>query len=110
MDIARMVATRSTCERRAVGAVLVIDKHIISTGYNGARSGEPHCLDVGCQMEDGHCTRTLHAEENALNWVMINTRWDLSDATLYCTVQPCTDCQSLINNCGATVIFGERYR
>ncbi|WP_430626492.1 deoxycytidylate deaminase [Sulfobacillus thermotolerans] len=64
--LSEFVATRSTCPRRAVGAVLVRDHRVIATGYNGAPSGEPHCLDVGCLIENNHCVRTIHAELNAL--------------------------------------------
>jgi len=66
MKIAEDVATRATCSRAAVGAVLVKDYRIISTGYNGAPAGEPHCMEEGCVMENGHCTRAVHAEVNAV--------------------------------------------
>jgi len=66
MAIARQVATRSTCDRKHVGAVVVKDRMILTTGYNGSIRGLPHCDDVGHLMEDGHCVRTTHAEANAL--------------------------------------------
>jgi dCMP deaminase len=66
MNIARVVASRSTCERKFVGAVIVRDKTILSTGYNGSIRGMPHCTDVGHMMEDGHCVATIHAESNAI--------------------------------------------
>ena len=66
MNIAREVATRSTCSRKHVGAVIVRDKTILSTGYNGSIKGLPHCDDAGCDMVDGHCVRTSHAEANAI--------------------------------------------
>ena len=66
MNIARQVATRSTCPRKHVGAVIVRDRTILSTGYNGSIRGLPHCSDVGCLMEDGHCVATVHAEANAI--------------------------------------------
>ena len=66
INIAREVAMRATCERASVGAVVVIDNHILSTGYNGAPHGEAHCIDEGCLMENGHCERTIHAETNAI--------------------------------------------
>ena len=66
MNIARQVATRSTCPRKHVGAVIVRDRTILSTGYNGSIRGLPHCSDVGCVMEDGHCIATVHAEANAI--------------------------------------------
>ena len=66
MNIARQVATRSTCDRKHVGAVIVRDRTILSTGYNGSIRGLPHCNDVGHLMESGHCVRTVHAEANAI--------------------------------------------
>ena len=66
MNIARVVSTRSTCDRKHVGAVIVRDKTILSTGYNGSIRGLPHCDEVGHLMEDGHCVRTIHAEANAI--------------------------------------------
>jgi len=66
LNIARAVATRATCPRASVGAVIVKNNRIISTGYNGAPAGEPHCTEVGCLMEDGHCQRAIHAETNAV--------------------------------------------
>lgn len=66
INIAREVAQRSTCPRAKVGAVIVKNNHIISTGYNGAPAGEPHCLDEGCIVEHGHCLRAVHAEVNAV--------------------------------------------
>ncbi len=66
MEIARTVATRSTCPRAGVGAVLTRERRILTTGYNGAPRGVPHCLDVGCPMVDGHCQRATHAEANAI--------------------------------------------
>ena len=66
MNIARVVATRATCDRKHVGAVLVRDRTILSTGYNGSIRGLPHCSEVGHMMEDGHCVATVHAEANAI--------------------------------------------
>src|SRR5690606_5886840 len=66
MTMAHFVATRATCTRRQVGAVIVRDKRILTTGYNGSPPGLPHCSDVGCWIVDGHCVRTIHAEQNAL--------------------------------------------
>ena len=66
MDIARQVATRATCDRKHVGALLVRDRTILSTGYNGSIRGLPHCDDVGHMMENGHCVATVHAEANAI--------------------------------------------
>ncbi|MFM2152597.1 MAG: cytidine and deoxycytidylate deaminase zinc-binding protein, partial [Pseudomonadota bacterium] len=66
MEIAQVVATRATCDRKHVGAVLVRDRIILSTGYNGSIRGLPHCDEVGHMMEDHHCVATIHAEANAV--------------------------------------------
>lgn len=66
LAIAAVVATRSTCPRASIGAVLVKDKRIVATGYNGALVGELHCLDVGCLLDSGHCQRAIHAEINVI--------------------------------------------
>ncbi len=84
MNIARQAATRSTCDRKHVGAVIVRDKTILSTGYNGSIRGMPHCDDVGHLMENGHCVGTVHAEANAIiqaakNGVRIDGARDLHD-------------------------------
>jgi dCMP deaminase len=111
MNIARVVATRATCDRKHVGAVLVRDKTILSTGYNGSIRGLPHCSGPGGHMmEDGHCVRTVHAEANAIiaaakNGVAID------GATIYTTASPCWPCFKLIGNSGARrIVFGEFYR
>ena len=67
LDIATLVSERATCPRRQVGAVLVRDRQILATGYNGSVQGQPHCIDVGCLIDEtGSCRRTIHAEKNAL--------------------------------------------
>jgi len=110
MDIAREVATRSTCDRKHVGAVIVRDKTILSSGYNGSIRGLPHCSDAGCIIENGHCIATVHAEANAIiqaakNGVMIN------GSTIYTTASPCWSCFKLICNSGIRrICFGEFYR
>ncbi|MHB0969234.1 MAG: deoxycytidylate deaminase [Thermoanaerobaculia bacterium] len=110
MGIARQAATRATCPRKHVGAVIVRDKTVLSTGYNGSVRGLPHCEDVGCMMEDGHCVATVHAEANAIiqaakNGVAIH------GAELYTTASPCWGCFKLIANSGIKkVYFGEFYR
>jgi dCMP deaminase len=110
MAIAHQAATRATCPRKHVGAVIVRDKTILSTGYNGSVRGLPHCDEVGCQMEDGHCVATVHAEANAIlqaakNGVMIE------GAELYTTASPCWGCFKLIANSGIKrIYFGEFYR
>ncbi len=110
MNIAREVSTRSTCDRKFVGAVIVRDKCILATGYNGSIRGLPHCDEVGHLMEDGHCVRTVHAEANAIVQAARNgVRID--GATIYVTASPCWGCFRLIANGGIMrVVFGEFYR
>lgn len=110
MDIARVVSSRSTCDRKFVGAVIVRDKTILSTGYNGSIRKLEHCDEVGHMMENGHCVATIHAEANAIlqaakNGVCIN------GGTIYTSASPCWPCFKLIANAGLTrVCFGEFYR
>jgi dCMP deaminase len=110
MQIARTVATRSTCDRKNVGAVLVRDRVILSTGYNGSISGTPHCDEAGHMMENGHCVRTIHAEMNAIAQAARNGV-NISGATLYVSASPCWECFKVLANCGIKrVCFGEFYR
>lgn len=88
-DQASLVSTRATCPRLSVGSVLVKNKRIIGTGYNGAPDGEPHCEDEGCLIVYGHCKRARHSEVNAL----INSTANPYGATLYCTHDPCNECR-----------------
>jgi dCMP deaminase len=110
LGIAAQVATRATCDRKHVGAVLVRDRTILSTGYNGSVRGMPHCDDAGHTMENGHCVATVHAEANAIIQAAKNgVRID--GATLYTTAFPCWPCFKLIANAGVTrVVFAEAYR
>lgn len=95
MELARSVAKRSTCNRRHVGAILVRDKRILTTGYNGSPPGQPHCIDVGCLMLDGHCVRTMHAEQNAIVQAAIHGI-DVRGATCYVTSAPCVHCSKIL--------------
>lgn len=110
MNIARVVASRSTCDRKQVGAVIVRDKTILSTGYNGSIRGLPHCSEVGHMIENGHCVATIHAEQNAIiqaakNGVMID------QGAIYVTASPCWACFKSIANAGLSrIIYGEFYR
>jgi dCMP deaminase len=110
MNIAQVVATRSTCPRKYVGAVIVRNRTILSTGYNGSIRGMPHCSDVGHMMEDNHCVATIHAEANAIiqaarNGVMIE------GADVYVTASPCWNCFKQIANAGVRrIVYGEFYR
>src|SRR5579863_8919363 len=110
MDIARQVATRATCDRKHVGALLVRDRIILSTGYNGSIRGLPHCDEAGHMMENGHCVATVHAEANAIIQAAKNGV-AIDGATIYTTASPCWPCFKLIANSGCTrIVFGEFYR
>lgn len=108
MDIANVVATRGTCNRLKVGCVIVKDKHIISTGYNGSIHGHEHCEDVGCLLnEEGRCIRCLHAEENS---VLHAERADLKGATAYVTHEPCEKCAKTLAQAGIVrIVFESEY-
>ena len=100
MNIATQAATRSTCDRKNVGAVIVRDRTILSTGYNGSVRGMPHCDEVGHDMESGHCVGTIHAEANAIIQAAKNgVRID--GAEIYTTASPCWNCFKLIANSGS---------
>jgi dCMP deaminase len=99
LQIARDVATRATCPRRHVGAVIVRDKRILSTGYNGSPPGQKHCTEVGCLMEDDRCIRTLHAEQNAIIQAALHGV-STEGATLYGTCRPCHVCARMIVGAG----------
>jgi len=110
MNIARMVASRATCERKHVGAVLVRDRTLLSTGYNGSIRGLAHCNEVGHMMEENHCVRTVHAEANAIIQAAKNGV-AVDGATIYTTASPCWPCFKLIANSGLRrIVFGEFYR
>jgi len=114
MTITKMVATRSTCLRRHVGAILVKDKRILATGYNGAPSGLKHCSEVGCLRENlsipsgtrHELCRGLHAEQNAIIQAA-NHGISIRGATLYCTNKPCIICSKMIINAGITQVYYE---
>jgi len=110
MNLAVQAATRSTCPRKHVGAVIVRDKAVLATGYNGSLRGLPHCTDVGCLIENDHCVRTVHAEANAiLQAARHGVRIDGAD--IYVTASPCWECFKLIANAGIRrVLYGEFYR
>jgi dCMP deaminase len=110
MAIARVVSTRSTCDRKHVGAVIVRDRMILATGYNGSIRGLSHCDDEGHMMEDGHCVRTVHAESNAIVQAARNgVRLETGD--IYVTASPCFGCFKMIANAGLSrIVYGEFYR
>jgi dCMP deaminase len=113
MKIANLVAERSTCCRAKIGAVIVKDKNILSTGYNGAPSGLPHCTDVGCLIyksitPDGNieenCFRTIHAEINAIAQAAKHGS-SINDADIYITHTPCIHCLKVLINTGIKNIY-----
>jgi dCMP deaminase len=97
--VAQTVASRATCPRASVGAVLVRDRRILATGYNGAPSGTDHCLDVGCLLVNDHCQRATHAEANAIVQAALHGV-NTDGSTIYCTHQPCGGCTKLILTAG----------
>ena len=104
MSIAHVVATRSTCDRKRVGAVIVRNRVILSTGYNGSIRSMPHCDDAGHIMEDGHCVATIHAEANAIVQAARNGV-RICGAAIYITASPCWNCFKMVANAGLTTIF-----
>ena len=111
MDLALNVATRSTCDRAFVGCVLVnSDNRIVSTGYNGAISGNPHCDEVGHTLRDGHCIATIHAEMNALLYCA-KEGISVKGCICYVTHFPCLNCtKSLIQAGISKIYYHEAYR
>jgi dCMP deaminase len=109
MEVARTVATRATCPRASVGAVLVREHRILTTGYNGAPRNVPHCSEVGCEMIGGHCVRSTHAEANAVVQAALHGI-SVQGATAYCTHQPCVHCAKLLISAGIErIVFDEAY-
>jgi len=107
MQIARQVATRGTCPRANVGAVVVLNRRILTTGYNGAPAGTEHCSDVGCLMVNDHCLRTTHAEANAIVQGALHGV-ALVGSTIYTTHQPCAGCTKLLISAGIVRVVFER--
>jgi dCMP deaminase len=110
MQIALDVATRATCDRKHVGAVIVRDKNILATGYNGSIRGLSHCDEEGHMMEDGHCVRTIHAEANAIIQAAKNGM-RIEGGSIYVSASPCWGCFKMIANAGLSkIVYGEFYR
>jgi dCMP deaminase len=108
MELAKTVSTRATCRRRSVGAVIVRNRRILSTGYNGAPRGVPHCEEYGCDITQ-RCQLAAHAEQNAIAQAAANGV-SCEGATLYVTCQPCNACAKLIINSGIQrVVFEGDY-
>ncbi len=112
MRIAQDVATRSTCNLRHVGAVIVVDRRIVATGYNGAPHGMPHCTEAGCKLvtvtengvADEKCDRVLHAEQNAIIQCALHGV-PCKGGTVYTTARPCRLCAKMIANAGIRKVF-----
>ena len=110
MDMAIAAAARGTCPRLQVGAILVRDRQIIATGYNGSIHGAPHCTDVGCIMDGGSCIATVHAEVNAIISAARNGH-ATSFSTAYVTHNPCLNCYKALHQAGVKrIIYGTMYR
>lgn len=114
MEVARVLAKRSTCTRGQVGAVLVLDGRIIATGYNGSPPGAAHCTDVGCDIPEENpslgCQRTLHAESNVIAFAARHGQ-GTQGSVLYCTHGPCLKCAQLIASAGiGGIIYETPYR
>lgn len=110
LKIALTVATRATCDRLHAGAVIVKNGNILATGYNGSITGLPHCDDVGHEMVDGHCVRTVHAERNAIGQAAKHNG-GIDGATIYLTATPCWPCFQLLVNSGIKrIVYDESYR
>lgn len=117
MKITHLVAERSTCMRRMVGAIIVKDKKIVSTGYNGAPKGLKHCLEIGCLREEmgipsgerHELCRGAHAEQNAIIQAA-GSGTNMDGATMYCTDSPCSTCTKMIINSGIKrIVLGKKY-
>jgi len=110
MKIAAAVSERSTCDRAYVGCVLVLEKRILTTGFNGSPSGQPHCDEAGHLMVDGHCVRTIHAETNAIIQAALHGV-STKGATCYVTHFPCINCTKVLINAGIVrLVFSNNYR
>ena len=109
MQMCDLWGQRATCDRRHVGAVLVRDGHVIATGYNGSIPGLDHCDDVGHDMEEGHCVRTVHAEVNVICQA---AKFGIATqgAVLYCNTLPCHNCMKTIVSAGIVkVVYRDEY-
>lgn len=108
LKVAMLVSERATCPRMHVGCVLVKDKRILSTGYNGSIPGDAHCEDEGCIIEDNHCIRTIHAEMNAILQCAVHGV-STEGAVAYVTNMPCSNCAKALIGAGIkeVIIFSE---
>lgn len=114
MNMAKVASTMTTCKRRQVGAIIVKDKQVLSTGYNGAPKNTGHCIDMGCMRDslgipsgkNPELCRAVHSEQNAIIQAALNGR-NTQGATIYCTHQPCVICAKMIINAGITTVVYE---
>jgi dCMP deaminase len=106
LRIAQVVGERSTCDRAHVGCVLVVDKRILTTGYNGSPAGQKHCDDIGHLLVEEHCVRTIHAETNAIIQAALHGV-STKGATCYVTHYPCINCTKALINAGITRLVYE---
>lgn len=106
MAQAKLISLRGTCARLYVGSVITRDRRVIAGGYNGSISGDVHCIDVGCKVVDGHCVRTIHAEQNAL-MQCVKFGVATEGAEIYVTHFPCLHCTKLIVQAGIRHIYYE---
>lgn len=104
MSQSLLLTMRSSCTRLAVGATIVRDRRVISSGYNGSVSGDAHCTDVGCKVVEGHCVRTVHAEVNA---ILQCAKFGVptEDSDLYVTHFPCLNCTKVIIQAGIKNVY-----
>ena len=110
MKIAYAVSERSTCDRALVGCVLVLDKRILTTGFNGSPAGQSHCDEIGHLLVDGHCVRTIHAETNAIIQAALHGV-STKGSTCYVTHLPCISCTKALINAGISrIVYSVAYR
>jgi dCMP deaminase len=110
LKIAYAVSERSTCDRAFVGCVLVLDKRILTTGFNGSPAGQPHCEEIGHLMVEGHCVRTIHAEMNAIIQAALHGV-STKGSICYVTHFPCINCTKALINAGITrLVYSTSYR
>ena len=110
LRMALLASERATCQRLKVGAVIVKNKNVLATGYNGSASGEVHCIDEGCLMRDGHCIRTIHAEQNAL-LQCAKHGVNVNGASIYVTHFPCLHCTKRLVTVGIReIVYLNDYR
>lgn len=110
MGFADAARVRATCDRKKVGAVIVVQRQVVATGYNGSIRGMPHCDDAGHDMVAGHCVRTIHAEMNALAQAA-RRGVAVEGGEIYTTTSPCWGCFRVLVNAGiGTFVYGDKYR